>query len=400
MKILDKPQSDTVDSALSAPDGHLHEEVATAARQDFKPLGKDPKRAFLLSLLPGLGHLYIGQTVSGLVFLSSTALSLFLVASACFGGAVVSAFEKLATSMKLPFNAEFGSQLGVVSWTHPAVLTFVFLYGCYMFYVAQDAYLYAARANNPIYPPPRGIRFAPVFGGSYLMHCAVMLVLLAIAFMVAAKKPAEQVTVIELLLEEPPPPPKEELIPEPPKPKSRPTETPKPEQPKPAPKVEQPVVKPVATPPVVPDTPVPIAAAPVAEPSPVTEPSAGTGSGVSSGTGTGEQSAGGGGGGEGDEADFGAYLSEMEKKIRKAWFPPRGNEDAKIIVAFKLNTAGKVSAVRLKTSSGLMLADTAATDAIKNAGPFGQLPKGAPDKVDIVFTFDYTVFNGGAKKVR
>jgi len=399
MKILDKPRSDSAD-AQPAPDGHLQEE-ALQAPAEFKPLGRDPKRALMLSLLPGAGHLYIGQVTSGLVFLFSTAVSLVLVASACFGGAMLSTLESLAKGMNLPFNAEYGSQLGAISLAHPAVLTFLFLYLCFVFYVAQDAYLFATRANNPLYPPAKGIRFAPVFGGSYLVHCAALLVLLASAFLVAAKPPEEQITVIDLMLE-PPPPPKEEPIPEPPKAKAAaPKPQPKQEAPRPVEKVEKPTPKPAVTPPVVPDTPVPVAAVPTPSAPPSdTSAATGTGTGEPSGSGQGQGDPSGGGGGDGDEADFGGYLAEMEKKIRKAWFPPRGNENAKIIVAFKLNSQGKVSSVRLKTSSGLMIADTAATDAIKNAGPFGNLPKGAPDKVDIVFTFDYTVFNGGRASLK
>jgi TonB family protein len=398
MKILDKPRPDSADTQ-AATDGHLQEEEAFKAAADFRPLGKDPKRAFLLSLVPGVGHLYIGQIWSGLVFLTATVMSWIVVATACCGGTVMAACEKLAASMNLPFNTAFGHQLGGVSLAHPAVLTFVFLYLCYVLYVGQDAYLFAARSNNPLYPPSKGIRFAPVFGGSYLVHCAVMLVILASAFLVASKQPDEQTIVIDMELQPPPPPPKEEPIPEPPKPKTQPKSEPKPEQPKPVEKVAaKPTPKPIITPPVVQDTPLPVTDNPVAPSAPQQDTATGTGKGEPSAASSGEPSD--GGGGDGDEADFGAYLSDMEKRIRKNWFPPRGNENAKIIVAFKLNSQGKVSSVRLKTSSGLMIADTAATDAIKNAGPFGNLPKGAPDKVDIVFTFDYTVFNGGKATIK
>ncbi|MDZ4837549.1 MAG: TonB family protein [Candidatus Melainabacteria bacterium] len=395
MKILDTPRPDSADT-LSAPDGQLQTDAASYPEQAFKPLGKNPNRAMSLSLLPGLGHFYLGQTSSGLIFLLASAVSLFLVASACFGGPMQALIQQLATHFHVPFNTQLGAALGL-SVTHPAVLTFGFLYAWFVFYVAQDAYLFATRANNPLYPPAKGVRFAPVFGGSYLMHCCVLLLLLATAFSVAANKPDEQITVIDIILEEPPPPPKERPMPEPSKPKAQPKVTPKPVEPKPVQKiVEKPVAKPAEAPPVVKDSPI-VAAAPTAPAAPPADTASGQGSGEPSASTGGAPSEGGGGGGEADEADFGLYLSEMEKKIRKAWFPPRGNESAKIIVAFKLNSSGRVSSVRLKTSSGLMLADTAATDAIKNAGPFGNLPKGAPDKVDIAFTFDYTVFNGGGR---
>lgn len=403
MKILDKPRPDSADPK-AAQDGLLQDEEVSQTAAEFKPLGKDPKRAFLLSMVPGLGHLYIGQIWSGLVFMTATIMSWGVVASACCGSMMVSACEKLAGSLHLPFNTAYAYQLNSVSLVHPAVLTFLVLYLAYVLYVGQDAFLYASRANNPLYPPSKDIRFAPVFGGSYLLHCAVLLAVLASAFFVASKAPDEQKIVIDMELAPPPEPPKEELkpIPEPPKPKAQPKVEPKPiVEPKPVEKVAaKPTPKLVVTPlPVVPvDTPLAKTDNPVAVAQPQTDTATGSGKGEPSASTAGEPSD--GGGGDGDEADFGAYLADMEKKIRKNWFPPRGNENAKIIVAFKLNTQGKVSSVRLKTSSGLMIADTAATDAIKNAGPFGSLPKGAPDKVDIVFTFDYTVFNGGKATVR
>lgn len=396
MKILDKAKPESTDSSFA---DHEQDDDLVLPAPEFKPLGKDPKKACLYSLLPGAGHIYVGQTLSGLVFLVSAALSLFIVSSACLGVAALHGLQGLASSLHLSYNADFGDLIGAVSLTHPAVASFAILYLMFVAYVAQDAYIFAARANSPLYPPSRGVRFAPVFGGSYLAHCAFLLLLLGMAFFVASKKPPDQVTVIDLVLdkpEEPPPPPKEKPAPEPPKPKLAPKVTPKQERPRPVEKVEKPTPQPQVTPPVVPDTPVPVAAAPPAPAAPPADASPGTGTGAPSASGVGDPSDG-GGGGDGEEADFSGYLSDMEKRIRKAWFPPRGNENAKIVVAFKLNSAGKVSAVRLKTSSGLMIADTAATDAIKNAGPFGSLPKGAPDKVDIVFTFDYTVFNGGGK---
>ncbi len=399
MKILDKAKHESTDSTKSAVDVHEQDDDVVFSAPEFKPLGKSPKKAMLLSLLPGVGHLYIGQSLSGLVFLVTACLSLFIVGTACLGVSAIHGLQSLASSLHLTYNADFGDLLGAVSLSHPAVVSFAALYLVFVAYVAQDAYIFATRANSPLYPPSRGVRFAPVFGGSYLAHCAFLLLLLAMAFFVASKKPPEQITVIDLILDqpvEPPPPPKEKPAPEPPKPKLAPKITPKQERPRPVEKAVKPTPQQVVTPPVVPDTPVPVAAAPPAPTSAPAESSAGTGTGDPSATGVGAPSDG-GGGGDGEDADFSGYLSDMEKKIRKAWFPPRGNENAKIIVAFKLNSAGKVSSVRLKTSSGLMIADTAATDAIKNAGPFGSLPKGAPDKVDIVFTFDYTVFNGGGR---
>lgn len=395
MKTLDKPTTEPQDTL--SPDGGVSDAVEQPPRN--AALGKSPKTALMLSILPGAGHIYIGQNFAGLVFLFSSLVSGFLVVSACFGAAVVSFLHDVAGKMGLPYNPDFGATMGATSIFHPAVATFLFLFLCYELYVAQDAYLTAARANNPYFPPPRGIRLAPVFGGSYFLHCTVMLVLLGTAFFIAGKKPQEQITQIDMILEKPP---EEPPAPELPKPKQQAKAEPKKVDPVPQKVIEKPAPKPVVTPEVTPP-PIPVAAAPTPAlvPAPTqSEPASGTGTGDSAAEGKGTGSEAGGDGGDGDEADFTNYLAEMEKKIRKAWFPPRGNESKKIVVQFKLNGSGAVSGLRLKSSSGVMIADTAATDAVKTAGPFGALPKGSPDKVDIVFTFDYTVFNGGRASLR
>jgi TonB family protein len=54
-----------------------------------------------------------------------------------------------------------------------------------------------------------------------------------------------------------------------------------------------------------------------------------------------------------------------------------------------------MSNLRLANSSGVTAADEAALKAIETAAPFHPLPAGAPADVDIEFTFDYNVFNGG-----
>jgi TonB family protein len=52
--------------------------------------------------------------------------------------------------------------------------------------------------------------------------------------------------------------------------------------------------------------------------------------------------------------------------------------------------------LKLQKSSGTAIADTAALSAAQDAAPFAPLPSGAPENVDIQFTFDYNVFSGGS----
>ncbi len=99
------------------------------------------------------------------------------------------------------------------------------------------------------------------------------------------------------------------------------------------------------------------------------------------------------------DVDFGPYMADLQRRIKRAWFPPKGNESKRVVVVFQVHKNGEMSNLRLDHSSGFALADQAALQAVQNAAPFRPLPPGAQDSVDIQFTFDYNVFNGGGHGV-
>ena len=92
------------------------------------------------------------------------------------------------------------------------------------------------------------------------------------------------------------------------------------------------------------------------------------------------------------DLDFGPYMEELQRRIKRSWRPPRGNESKRVIVTFKIGRAGELSDLALKVPSNFEPADQAALLAVQTAAPFARLPEGAPSKVDIEFTFDYNVF--------
>lgn len=95
------------------------------------------------------------------------------------------------------------------------------------------------------------------------------------------------------------------------------------------------------------------------------------------------------------DVDFGPYMADLQRRIKRAWFPPRGQESRRVVVIFKVHSQGELSDLRIDKSSGVATADQAALEAVRNAAPFRPLPNGAPSVVDIQFTFDYNVFSGG-----
>jgi TonB family protein len=91
--------------------------------------------------------------------------------------------------------------------------------------------------------------------------------------------------------------------------------------------------------------------------------------------------------------DFGPYMAELQRRIKRAWYPPKG-DSKRIVVIFKIDRGGVLSNLHIERASGVAFADQAALKAVENAAPFPPLPAHSPDDVDIQFTFDYNVFNG------
>lgn len=381
-----------------------------APEQSVVPVPRkyDARKAALLSLVPGLGHFYVGQPVVGSLCLVSSILGICFVTAIVCGKRLLPLLTPLVQSFGLQVDATAAADAGYAAASPAAVGLYCFLFLYLSFYFARDAYQQAIKktqlaeaaasaafagsvvASQMAFSGEGRIRLSGATSFSYLLHCGLLLCF-AIASFFIIRPPELQKTEIEILLEPPPPPP---VIPPPaPRPKPR-SEPPKVEKPEPKPIVQPPKPTPVAIKPPetqLPDPNIPTAE-PVTTPGPeTTGPVTGTGTSTGTAQGTGADQ----GTGDSDEIDLSGYVAEMEKRIRKAWYPPKGNENKKIILRFKVNRAGEASSVRLKTSSGIMIADEAAIAAVKTASPFDPLPKGAPEQVDILFTFDYSVFGGG-----
>jgi TonB family protein len=110
-------------------------------------------------------------------------------------------------------------------------------------------------------------------------------------------------------------------------------------------------------------------------------------------------SPGGGGGRDGVDAiaapDYGAYMAELQRRIKRNWRPPQAQEDKRVVVNFTINRDGRLLGLSIGRSSGNPDADAAALGAVKLAAPFRSLPAGHKDNdLAIQFTFDYNVYRG------
>jgi TonB family protein len=386
---------DAVDPASQPPAA----DYRALCEQEF-PLAR---RIAVLSLIPGLGQLRNGEFGKGTLFLAVMAANVALIAACAMPAQLQAGLSFFANA----FHRELTMPKFIGTVAHsPVVYIYGALLALFVAYAIRDAY---DRAVERIRDGRHHSRFTfslpEAASGSYLGHLAIItsFILLLVCF-ISPPPPTEQVTQIELMKE---PAPKQK---EPDKPKQAPKPLPKPkpvvEQPKPKPvvqqvqpkpvKVEQPKPTPVAV--AVPsDKPSDVTTAPITAPEAAPAPvaAAPTSGGGGSPTGTGN-----GGGGGGGDIDMGPYMRDLQRKIKKAWFPPKGPESKRIKVSFKVHKDGTISKLKLVTSSGIDVEDEAATTAVENAAPFAPLPAGAGDEVDINFTFDYTVFNGGGRSFR
>jgi TonB family protein len=94
--------------------------------------------------------------------------------------------------------------------------------------------------------------------------------------------------------------------------------------------------------------------------------------------------------------DFGPYMAELQRPIKRNWQPPKDPNSRQVVVEFTIFKSGELGSVHISRSSGMSVNDQAAISAIRAAAPFMPLPKHADDSVDIQFTFDYRVFGGHA----
>lgn len=93
--------------------------------------------------------------------------------------------------------------------------------------------------------------------------------------------------------------------------------------------------------------------------------------------------------------DYNTYMSALQDRIKRMWYPPKGEETRRVVAVFKVHSDGKASHIKLTDTSGTATADAAAVAAVERAAPFQPLPAGSPDDVDVEFTFDYNVWKDG-----
>lgn len=93
-----------------------------------------------------------------------------------------------------------------------------------------------------------------------------------------------------------------------------------------------------------------------------------------------------------DNADFGPYMINLQKKIKQNWLPPRKTTNKKVVMLLKINKSGELITSKISNSSGDKEVDDSAIKAVDKSKPFTPLPESYKgESIDILFTFDYNV---------
>jgi len=98
------------------------------------------------------------------------------------------------------------------------------------------------------------------------------------------------------------------------------------------------------------------------------------------------------------EPDFGPYIAELQRRIKRNWNPPTSVRNRRVVVLFTVNRAGQLVLVKIQKSADDQSADQAAIIAVKASAPFRPLPENYKGKtIDVQFIFDYDVWKGSKR---
>jgi hypothetical protein len=92
------------------------------------------------------------------------------------------------------------------------------------------------------------------------------------------------------------------------------------------------------------------------------------------------------------DPDMNPYISNLQRKIKRHWTPPKGDENKRVVLFLRIAKGGNLLVLNVKDTSSNPDTDNAAISAVKKTLPFKPLPAAFKENyLDVVFTFDYNV---------
>jgi len=88
--------------------------------------------------------------------------------------------------------------------------------------------------------------------------------------------------------------------------------------------------------------------------------------------------------------NFDSYMADLYRRMQHTWMPPHRQDFRRVVVQFKINKDGTLSMsdLRIEKSSGNVIADKTALQAVQNAAPFKKLPDDFPNPYETSIAFD------------
>ncbi|MBX9770022.1 MAG: hypothetical protein K2X29_01545, partial [Candidatus Obscuribacterales bacterium] len=171
---------------------------------NFSQPPRDPSVAAMLSIIPGLGQLYNGQTRKGFLFLGVSAINFLIFLVVIFTDPILATLLSMGQSFHVKPNhllvevvsqAHFGSAVSIM---------FIGLVLSFISFAVRDAYDHAATIQRKHIYPEYVMEMPEATSGSYIMHFTMMMTCFILAFFFLVPPPPKtQVTDIEFIQDQP-----------------------------------------------------------------------------------------------------------------------------------------------------------------------------------------------------
>ncbi len=163
---------------------------------------KIPGVAAALSVVPGLGQLYNGETRKAILFLDAAVANFLLLWLILFTGPLTEALARLGWAFHVQINGPLLAALGQARLGSPLSFIILGLITSFAAYAARDAYDTCLRVKRRSIYPEFFLELPEATSGAYLLHLAVIGCCCILAcFFIIPPQPKVQVTDIEFLEE-------------------------------------------------------------------------------------------------------------------------------------------------------------------------------------------------------
>jgi TonB family protein len=161
---------------------------------------RDPITAATLSLVPGLGQFYNGQTAKGFLFLEAAALNFLLFSFMVLTEPIAKALRGISSEFHCVPNTDVLRTLNQMHLGSAASNVLLLLIVTFIIYAARDAYDAARIRKSYTNYPDSAIGFSEATSGSYIFHFTAMLTLAVLTLFFIAPPPVpRQITEIEFV---------------------------------------------------------------------------------------------------------------------------------------------------------------------------------------------------------